>query len=193
LGTSLLSACCMGWFRWELLCCYWLRIDCKYIVVVGRVFLQYSGSLFHEFRCRLLFFCRLHGVINVQWRIIGLHCFAAYKMWHVVSHQYSVVCLSVCVLVTATYSTKTAEPVEVPIGVWNRVGPRNHVLDGGLDLPRGRGSFRGISMPILQCKEHRAYDQCSQPYLAGGSSNAVNTATTCFCLKTLFSAWSTHF
>jgi len=62
LGTSLLSACCMGWFRWELLCCYWLRIDCKYIVVVGRVFLQYCGSLFHEFRSRLLFFCRLHGV-----------------------------------------------------------------------------------------------------------------------------------
>jgi len=25
---------------------------------------------------------------------------------------------------------KTAEPIEMPFGMWTRVGPRNHVLDG---------------------------------------------------------------
>jgi len=26
---------------------------------------------------------------------------------------------------------KTAEPVKMPFGVWNRMGPKKHVLDGG--------------------------------------------------------------
>jgi len=26
---------------------------------------------------------------------------------------------------------KTAEPIEMPFGLWARMGPRNHVLDGG--------------------------------------------------------------
>jgi len=30
---------------------------------------------------------------------------------------------------------KTAEPIEMPFEVWTRVGPRNHVLDGGPDPP----------------------------------------------------------
>jgi len=36
---------------------------------------------------------------------------------------------------------KTAEPIEMPFGLWARMGPRNHVLDGGSDLPMGRGNF----------------------------------------------------
>ena len=36
---------------------------------------------------------------------------------------------------------KTAEPIEMPFGMWARVGPDNHVLDGGPDSPRGRGNF----------------------------------------------------
>jgi len=27
-------------------------------------------------------------------------------------------------------SAKTAEPIELPFGLWPRMGPRNHVLDG---------------------------------------------------------------
>jgi len=30
---------------------------------------------------------------------------------------------------------KTAEPIEMPFGLWVRIGPRNHVLYGGLDPP----------------------------------------------------------
>ena len=38
---------------------------------------------------------------------------------------------------------KTAEPIEMPFGMWAWVGPSNHVLDGGWDPPRGMGNFRG--------------------------------------------------
>jgi len=31
---------------------------------------------------------------------------------------------------SAVSCTKKAEPVEMPFGVWTRVGPRKHVLDG---------------------------------------------------------------
>jgi len=43
------------------------------------------------------------------------------------------VCVSVCILVLVTTvfsSTETGEPIEVPFGVWTRVGPRNRVSGG---------------------------------------------------------------
>ena len=45
----------------------------------------------------------------------------------------SVVCPSVGLSVTIVNSAKTAEPIEMSFGVWTRVGPRKHVLDGGAD------------------------------------------------------------
>jgi len=36
-----------------------------------------------------------------------------------------------------------AEPIEMPLGLKTRVGPGNHVLDGGSDPPMGRGNFEG--------------------------------------------------
>ena len=30
---------------------------------------------------------------------------------------------------------KTDEPIEIPFGLWTRVGPMNHVLDSGADPP----------------------------------------------------------
>ena len=38
---------------------------------------------------------------------------------------------SVCRSVTIVSPAKTAEPIEMPFGLCTRVGPRNHVLDGG--------------------------------------------------------------
>ena len=59
----------------------------------------------------------------------------------------SVVCRSVCRLVCQSVSlvsrAKTAEPIEMPFGLRTRVGPGNHVLDGGPDLPMGRSNFEG--------------------------------------------------
>jgi len=31
---------------------------------------------------------------------------------------------------------KTAEPIEMPFGLWPRMGPRNHVLDGSPEMVR---------------------------------------------------------
>ena len=36
---------------------------------------------------------------------------------------------------TAVICAKTAEPIEMPFGFWARIGPRDHVLDGGPDPP----------------------------------------------------------
>jgi len=45
------------------------------------------------------------------------------------------VCLSVCLSVTVVSPAETAEPIEMPFGLRTRVGPRNHVLDGGQHPP----------------------------------------------------------
>jgi len=45
--------------------------------------------------------------------------------------------------VTLVSPAKAAAPIEIPFGLRTRVGPRNHVLDGGPDLPMGRGNFEG--------------------------------------------------
>jgi len=37
---------------------------------------------------------------------------------------------------------KTAEPIEMPLAVWTRVGPGNHVLDGvQIQITMQRGNF----------------------------------------------------
>ena len=51
--------------------------------------------------------------------------------------------LSVCQSVTLVSPAKTAEPIEMLFGLRTPVGPGNHVLDGGPDLPMGRGNFFG--------------------------------------------------
>jgi len=42
----------------------------------------------------------------------------------------SMICWSVGQSVTIASRAKMAEPIEMPFGLWTRVGPRNHVLDG---------------------------------------------------------------
>jgi len=46
------------------------------------------------------------------------------------------------VSVTIMRTAKTAEPIEMPFGVWTRVGSGNRVLDGDPDLS-GDGNFEG--------------------------------------------------
>jgi len=53
----------------------------------------------------------------------------------------------VCLLVTkltTTGSAKTAEPIEMPAGLWIRVGPGNHTSGGGPNPPREEGNFGGM-------------------------------------------------
>jgi len=42
---------------------------------------------------------------------------------------------------------KMAELIEMLFGLWTRMGPRNHVLDGGPDFPMERGNFGGKGRP----------------------------------------------
>ena len=35
---------------------------------------------------------------------------------------------------SAVICAKTAEPIEMPFRLWARMGPRNHVLDGGPEM-----------------------------------------------------------
>jgi len=64
----------------------------------------------------------------------------------------SVVCRSVTVVIPV----KMAEPIEMLFGLWARVGPRNHVLDGGPDPPWERAIFRGIGGPLLSIGTFRS-------------------------------------
>ena len=75
--------------------------------------------------------------------VLLLGCIASGHSDHYYTRS-SVVCLSVCLSVfTFVSPAKTAEPIEMPFGMMTRVGSGNHVLDGGPDAPRGRGTFWG--------------------------------------------------
>ena len=52
----------------------------------------------------------------------------------------SIVCLSVGHI---DEPCKMAEPIELPFGLWTRVGPRNHVLDW-FQIPHWKGQIMGF-------------------------------------------------
>jgi len=45
-----------------------------------------------------------------------------------------------CLLVMIVNPAKTAEPIEMPFGSWNRLGSKNHVLDA-VHIPHRKGQF----------------------------------------------------
>ena len=49
---------------------------------------------------------------------------------------------------------KTAEPIEMPSGIWTRVGPRNRVLGGGFESPKEKRHFGGMSLPIVKYRKY---------------------------------------
>jgi len=53
---------------------------------------------------------------------------------------------------TAVNCAKAAEPIDMPFGFWTRMGPSNHVLDGGPD-PHGKGQFWWIGAPIVKHRD----------------------------------------
>jgi len=44
--------------------------------------------------------------------------------------------MSLCLMVTLVSPAKTPESIEMPFGLWARIGPRNRVLDGGPEVLR---------------------------------------------------------
>jgi len=56
--------------------------------------------------------------------------------------------------VTLVSPAKTAEPIKMPFGLRTRVGPGNHVLDGGPDSPMGKSNFEGgKGRPIVKYRD----------------------------------------
>jgi len=53
--------------------------------------------------------------------------------------------LLVCLSVTTVSPTKTAEPIEMPFGMWTRVGPRNYAPTWGSRPPREEALLRGMT------------------------------------------------
>ena len=50
--------------------------------------------------------------------------------------------------VTLVSPAKTAKAIKMPFGLRTWVGPGNHVLDAGHNLPMGGGNFGGKGHPL---------------------------------------------
>jgi len=75
--------------------------------------------------------------------IFRLHCNTTYVDAASCYELSSVVCQSVYLSDTLVSPAKTTAPIEMLFGLRTRVDPWNHVIDGGPDIPMGRGNFEG--------------------------------------------------
>jgi len=50
---------------------------------------------------------------------------------------------------------KTAEPIEMPFGLWARMGPENHgiMCQMGFQILHGKGQFGGKGQPIVKYRD----------------------------------------
>jgi len=65
-----------------------------------------------------------------------------------------------------------AELIKMPFRELTPVGPRNHALDEP-NTPGKGAILLDISQSIINKKEHPVSSRYSQPYLVGGSNDAV--------------------
>jgi len=82
----------------------------------------------------------------IIWTVIGSHRSTTYVDAAYCNIGWSVgrsICRCVCRSVTLVSRAKTAIPIEMPFGLRTRVGPGNHVLDGGPDPPWEGAFFFG--------------------------------------------------
>ena len=89
-------------------------------------------------------------------------------MWPIATVVWS---LCVCWSLTTMSCSGMDEAVDMPFGMWNRLGPRNHVLGGGCFPPGGRDSFANCQ-PIVKCRKYQD-SGVKQNYSEGGSSDAA--------------------
>jgi len=60
---------------------------------------------------------------------------------------------------------KTAEPIEMPFGLWARVDSTNHVLAGDPDLPMGMDNFEGKVGPLQSIGNYRSCAEAMRPVI----------------------------
>ena len=90
------------------------------------------------------------GITNIGIGIIRPHCSTTYVDVACCYRLSSMVCLSVTLVSLA----KMAEPIEMPFGLSMRVGPENHISDGGPDPPwEGQFWGGGNGRPILKYRD----------------------------------------
>ena len=54
-------------------------------------------------------------------------------------------------MVTLVSSAKTAEPIEIPFGLWARMGPVNHMLGGSAQVLTGVAMATSFGTKIDNC------------------------------------------
>ena len=79
--------------------------------------------------------------------------------------------------VTIMSPAKTAEPIEMPFGLWTRVGPRNHVLDGVQISPWKGAILSGKGWPIVKYSDHRPRAAAMRPSLSNYFDHALDIYT----------------
>ena len=72
----------------------------------------------------------MQSLLSQNFLIIRPHRSATYVDAAYCYRPSSVVCLSVCRSVTVVNPAKTSEPIEMPFGIWTRMGQRKHVFGG---------------------------------------------------------------
>jgi len=73
--------------------------------------------------------------------------------------------LAVFLSVTTVNPAKTAQPIEMPFGVWMRVGPRNHVLDGDRDPSWEGAILREKGQPIVKYRDYNLCGAAMWPFI----------------------------
>jgi len=114
---------------------FWWRL--LWILIVNQHSAKYGGQFFvHSGQWHGFFAPAYESSKLVTWTLLLLTLWHVHvvrlhrsttQMWPIVTDR---VAWSVSLSVTIVNPAKTAEPIEVPFGLWTLVSPRNHVLDG---------------------------------------------------------------
>jgi len=103
------------------------------------IFFTFTGALSSRW-CKIFNIIALYNAKSYKWYSLR------FDFWLIRPHRTKMRLLlpmytwSVGLSVTIVSRAKTAEPIEMPFGLWISVGLRNHVLDGCPD-PNAKGQF----------------------------------------------------
>ena len=87
------------------------------------------------------------------------YCVIPYGTWVPVAVRLLANCyalFTVTFTFTTVSPTKTAEPTEIPFGLWTRVGPGYHVLDGSPDSP---GEWAILRVPPFEMHRNSKFSE----------------------------------
>ena len=87
------------------------------------------------------------------------YCVIPYGTWVPVAVRLLANCytlFTVTFTFTTVSPTKTAEPTEIPFGLWTRVDPGYHVLDGGPDSP---GEWAILRVPPFEMHHNSKFSE----------------------------------